>query len=408
MFQMENRENIGAYIRQLINQKYPSERKFCQAYLRLQGVPVNDEETRKMQNRFSQILNGKKSLQTYDLSYVTNLLDVSCEEILSAGKCFVPLGSHVTNYSVALSNDPKEWQKYIDRKDKLFLNYDEYGKSVLDYAFEFKNYDLLKYLTDKGYIKFHDAADSGFQYDFGAETTIKRRDVVQRDVLQAEIGYSNKLRMNMLDLAMKNKDYSVLDMLRARETPMLHFAALYSNVPKKPEAYDCSRIVESVADAPDEILDYFSSDYSVLKKEAKNPSCFLYQHLGDVIAAMIKNKDRRVISVIEKAVAHNNKVCSLIKDIYADATQNVMKDYGCSGEKTEKLLCKYNAFYDNCGVVRVACLNTKKSLVANVIRADVEVADPEVWRALLALNEAYDNVRHITIEEDNKNVEMVF
>lgn len=133
MFSIEkNNQKIGAYLRKIINKRYESERQFCQAYLRLQGIKVNDEETRKMQNRFSQILNGKKAIQTYDLPFVSELLGVSCEEILSAGKHYEPTANHITNYEIAKSEKRSVWEKYLQREDKLFLNCDEYCKTVLD------------------------------------------------------------------------------------------------------------------------------------------------------------------------------------------------------------------------------------------------------------------------------------
>ena len=401
MFQLEkNNQKIGAYLRRLINQKYESERKFCKAYLKLQGMSTDDEETRKMQNRFSQILNGKKAIQTYDLPFVTELLGVSCEEILSAGKCYVPVSSHITNYGVAFSKDPKTWQSYIDREDKLILNYDEYGKSVLDYAFDFKNYAFLKYLTDQGYIKFHDSADTGFMYDFGADTTIKRRDIVDTDILGAKIGHSNKLRVNMLSLAMENKDYSVLDMLRARETPMLHFAAIYNGEPHEPESYDCSDIIEHIASASDEVLEYFCTEYSVTRKNAVMTSSFLYQHLGAVIVAMIRNHDMRVIRVIEKATQHNNKVLFSIEGIYRDAIENTMKQLNCSKSDAENTIYKFNSFWENCGVARVFCHGSDKSIVANVIRADIEASNSRIMSSLLALNTSYDIVRTVAGKGD--------
>lgn len=399
MFQIEkNNQKIGEYIRKLISQKYKSERQFCQAYLKLQGLPTDDEETRKMQNRFSQILNGKKAIQTYDLPFVTELLGVSCEEILSAGKCYMPVSSHITNYDVAFSKDPKVWQAYIDRDDKLILNYDEYGKSVLDYAFEFRNYAFLKFLTDKGYIKFHDTADEGLLY-FGADTTIKRRDIGHTDILEAKLMCSDKLRMNMLFLAMVNKDFSVLDMFYARETPMLHFAAIYCTKPIEPERYDCSELVEAIAEAPDEVLDYFTTEYSVSRKNAVRRSVFLYQHLGKVIVAMIRNHDMRVIRVMEKAIEHNNKIYSLIKEHYNDAIEYYVKQMEFSKADAERMLCRYNVFYDNCDVVRVFCKGTNKGIVGNVIRADVEVSDIRIVNLLTALNISYDTVRSVAKED---------
>ena len=401
MFRLEeNNQKIGAYIRKQIKRKFKSERQFCKAYLALQGISADDEETRKMQNRFSQIFNGKKAIQTYDLPYVSELLGVSCEAILSAGKCYVPVSSHVTNYDVAFSKDPEVWQSYVEREDKLILNYDEYGKSVLDYAFEFGNYEFLKYLTDNGYIKFRDSADTDFRYDFGADTTIKRRDPMHTDVLEAEIGYSNKLRMNMLSLAMKNGDYSTLDTLRARETPILHYAVVYSNVPKEPDGYDYSEIVESIASAPDGVIDYFLKEYSVSRQGPEIPSLFLYQHLGAVIDAMIRSNDPRVNRVIKKAVEHNNKVLSLIRDVRNDAVRTLMGQYKCPKAEAENMVRMINSFYEKCGVSKVYCYDSNKCLIANVIRADAKASDAETLNLLQALNASYETVRAVTEKGD--------
>lgn len=106
----------------------------------------------------------------------TELLEVSCEEVLSAGKCVVPTLSHITNYDIAYSKDLAVWKKYIEREDKLILNCDEYGKTIIDYIFEFKNYKFLQYLLQENIIWLVD--NSGWDgMTYGAGTNIKRRDV---------------------------------------------------------------------------------------------------------------------------------------------------------------------------------------------------------------------------------------
>ena len=40
---------------------------------------------------------------------------------------------------------------------------DEYGKTVIDYALEYENYDFLKYLTEKKYIWFVGKDEIDFQ-----------------------------------------------------------------------------------------------------------------------------------------------------------------------------------------------------------------------------------------------------
>ena len=89
MFTLADNEKIGAYLKRIINKKgYRSDRQFGKRCLEERNMPTDDEELRKMSNRLSQILNGKKGIQLEDLPVFSKLLDVSCEEILSAGKSF--------------------------------------------------------------------------------------------------------------------------------------------------------------------------------------------------------------------------------------------------------------------------------------------------------------------------------
>ena len=105
-----------------------------------------------MQNRICQIKKGRKWIQVEDLPIFSDILGVSIEELLSAGNYFIPDASRMTNYSVAFSKDRKIWEEYVNNPEGVFVNYDEYGKSVIDYALQFKNYDFLKYLLDEGII----------------------------------------------------------------------------------------------------------------------------------------------------------------------------------------------------------------------------------------------------------------
>lgn len=50
----------------------------------------------------------------------------------------------------------------MKREDKLFLNCDEYRKTVIDYALEFNNYKFIKYLLDEEYIWFVDNSKEGY------------------------------------------------------------------------------------------------------------------------------------------------------------------------------------------------------------------------------------------------------
>ena len=393
MFQLAEPNAIGSHLKDLIKERYKNPRQFCIAYLKLQGGSINDEEIRKLSNRFFQILKGTKRIQVDDLPFVSKLLDISCEEILSAGQCLKPTSNHVTNYSIALSDNQEEWDNYIEREDKLVLNYDEYGKSVLDYAYEFKNYPLLKYMFQKGYIRFKDAAESGFQNGYGAETTIKHREIFDTDILESRIARDDNLRLNIITLALENQDFDILESLYARETPMMHFAAIYDSNPQMTEHYDCSRLVTGISAAPDKVIDYFSKEYSIISPSDKIESFFIFQHLDEVIKLMIQGKNKHVLSVIKAATAHNQKVSGSIQSLIQIAVQNIIKQFNCSKEVAKSRVVQFSSFHDNCNVLKYHCIDAKKAIASNIIRCDIDSADLDIHFALEGLNSSFDLVK---------------
>ena len=147
---------IGRHLSDLIKRSpYGNDRQFGIAYLKERdGSNYNPDDIQKMQNRICQIKKGNKGIQIEDLPIFSKLLGVSCEDIISGGKALAPSLNRKTNYSIAFSKDPKEWEYYINREDKPFLNPDEFGKTVIDYALEAGNFKLLKHLMDQGYIWF--------------------------------------------------------------------------------------------------------------------------------------------------------------------------------------------------------------------------------------------------------------
>jgi hypothetical protein len=175
-----------------------------------------------MANRMSQIIKGTKAIQTYDLPIFTELLGVTCEQILSAGEYCVPKNRRTTNYSIAFSKSKKEWDEYIRREDKLILNPDEYDKTVIDYAIEAGNYKFIKYLMDKEYIWFvsNEHEHMFFYQTFGAGTSIERRKLGFHDMLQYKLNSEDNLRMGIIALAVANNDVKTLEMLKAIDIKM--------------------------------------------------------------------------------------------------------------------------------------------------------------------------------------------
>ena len=152
MFELKTNEEIGKYLKDLILTKYSSCRQFCIAYVDLTidfSNDINDqrsEEIRKLTNRLSQILKGKKSIQTYDLPVFSELLDVSCEQMLSAGVNCLPKTNRRTNYNIAFSTDERDWIPKMREKQVEMLN-KLYKEEELPKIYEWAKVNDLNELT---------------------------------------------------------------------------------------------------------------------------------------------------------------------------------------------------------------------------------------------------------------------
>ena len=219
-FEIDN-EKIGGYIANLIKQYYSSDRDFCRKYLKRRNIESNNEEVSKMANRLSQIKRGKKSIQIVDLPIFAGLLHVSCEEILAGGSQLEKDTSRLINYTIAQSHDKDKWEEYVNDDRQPILYADEYGKTVLEYAIEFENYDFIKFLVEKDYIWFDSGDKNSYFLTFGAGTSIHRikfeetendgifiRKLDIKD-LPDKLCEEDRLRMNIISLAMSNDDPSM-------------------------------------------------------------------------------------------------------------------------------------------------------------------------------------------------------
>lgn len=419
MFRHETNQKIGAYISDLIETKYPSKRQFCKAYLIAVYKPandeeaikmVNDEEIRKMANRISQITKGKKAIQTYDLPVFTELLGVSCEQILSAGEFCVPQAQRVTNYSIACSKDPSEWETFIHREDKLILNEDEYCKTIIDYALEFRNFELLKYMIDKGYIWFDSKKDNNYVINFGAGTSIKRREIGFTDCgLQSKLfDQDQQLRMKLIALAADHNDMDVLEELRARENTQMYYRAHYLdyNHPDFYEAYD-ERMVRHISQSSNEVLDYFTDEFvirdRVRYRDGRNGKhIYMFPYISELLGFLIEDKSLFAETAIKKAIKHNKstyqKLCSFIKRLKDD--EYYSKDYMkslCIRHCKEDLV-----FSENGNIISFRGLysstttkSTPDGLITNIAQVKKTSSDPILKHLIEELNESYDQLKNL-------------
>lgn len=303
-----DKKKVGKYLRELVESRYPSHRQFGGAYLEMLGIiQPDDVELNRMNNRLSQIFSGEKGIQIEDMLIFADLLEVSCEEILSAGGRRGPKASHVTNYDIAFSKNPNLWDKYMKREDKLFLNSDEYGKTVIDYALEFKNYKFIKYLMDEQFIWLVDNSEyQQFGYSYGGGTSVEKRAPWDMDnAVPLQVKYDDQLRTQIIALALENKDYDVLEEFRARETPFLHRVG-YLNDRDDAYQYYNEDYIHAIANTSGNVLEYFSEEFEIISN-LKWKSQFIYPFIGEVIEALIEEHQLEKAEFLSQRVLVHNQ-----------------------------------------------------------------------------------------------------
>lgn len=409
MFELADNEKIGIYLKEKIGEKFKKQRHFCKRYLECEGKELNDDEIRKVQNRLIQIIKGNKSIQIYDLPIFCELLDVTCEEILSAGENFAESSKRITNYSIAFSNDENEWLEYINREDKLILNSDEYGNTVIDYAIRFKNYKFLKFLIEKGFIWFDCGDCNKYALTFGAGTSIKKRKFAGiDDALQYDLATEDELRKEIIALAIQNKDIDILDKMRARELPTLYVEAHYlSGSHPNMKKYYNKNLVNSIIKADYEIIDYFTDEFEIIdhvkyKDKSKRFHTFMFPFISDVVNGLINNNSSFTEIALKKIILHNQKTYDLLIDLIDNCIATNLDR--CNFEHTEyyekeitKSVLKYFDYNDDGNIVSFSdTLNTKR-IITNIVYVyvDAESSNPLINHLIGEINKLFDMIVNI-------------
>lgn len=404
MFELKNNEEIGAYLKKLILSKYPSQRQFCIAYIDLAMDFSDDpqdqrsEEVRKLTNRLSQILKGEKGIQTYDLPIFSELLGVSCEQMLSAGEVAKPIASRRTNYNIAFSTNERDWIEYINHKDCIASYADEFGKTVVDYAIEFKNYAFIKFLIDRGYITLVSDDNGCVDYNFGARTTLKCRPFEEKTFLH-EL-YENKiLRTQIISLALENNDYDVLHEMRAREFPPQSEIIITSlkNI-SFGEYYD-QKFIETILNSKSDALQYFCEEYYVESKWQKEKFLWIFPFLNELIVEAVKKNSNKANMLLEAAIKHNEETYNALKKAILNVAKQMKDEYYINQgfkEVIASVLHHYHISKEK-NVISFYCYPLRDSVrvTTNIIHADVKSKKSEIQQKIDRLNELYFQIVYI-------------
>lgn len=341
MFRLAGNKEIGAYLRKLINGKDISIRRFGKMMLEQRGEPTDPASVQRIANRLSQILSGSKSLQLADLPDISGILGISCEELLSAGETRVTI-DRLTNYVVGYSKDPEIWQRYIEQEDKSILNADEYCMTVLEYAMKAKNYDLIRYLVDKGYIWFVDDDTNINQWgSFGAGTSIKIGEG-QRfrnyNVWASLMGESSILRKATIRMALEHGDLDMLERMHAREIPYMGFLNVFTSYRMNSEKYYDEQQVMLVAGSGDAVLEYFSDEFIIESGRPGGDHKVVYPYISQLASELICSGHPFARRLLEKTIEHNRAARERLRVLMKRAYEEILLEYDEAMRKGSRYL----------------------------------------------------------------------
>ena len=384
MFKVKNNDEIGRYLSDLIDKKYIKTRRFCKAYIQALGKEVTDEEIQRQEKRILAIRKGKNAIQLEDLPVFTELFDISCEEILSAGECHSVNENHITNYQLAFSHDERLWKSYISEDGDRFLNPDEYDKTILDYAFELKNYPLLKYLVDNHYIWFveqNPGERCGMSFYGG--TSIKRRPQGNSKTMEAQLTGNDSLRRKMIVLAIENNDMDMLVEFRAREIPLMYNKLQGADL----SIYFDEDLIDAASCANENILDYFSETITIKPTHGQAPFQCMYPFFGALIEKMIEHNNPYAETVLKRCIEHNKNAYEKVKELKD-------RKYG-EGKNAYSMfrLC----FYQGNNLIEAYDMQQKDYIITNLIRMNTDL-DSELIKEL---NSYYDMILDMARKEGN-------
>lgn len=385
MFDLKSKNEIGDYLKDMIEQKFGTPSEFCRAYIEVSGSQNDETKFTNLKNRISSIVNGKKDIQLYDFPVFTKLLDVSCEEILSAGETKTATANHLTNYQIASSHDKNLWDYCIYSEDSIFLNPDEYDKTILDYAFEFKNYEFLKYLVDNKYIwlvEQNPGERCGMSFYGG--TSIKRRPLGNSKTMEAQLTGNDSLRRKMIVLAIENNDIDMLNEFRAREIPLMYYRLRETEFNKLSMYYD-EDLIEAASRADKSVLDYFSEVITITPTLEKAPFQCMYPFLGEMIEKLIEQKNPYADTLLRRCIVHNKGAYKKVKEL---------KDRKYGEGKNAYSMFRLH-FYQDSHVIEA--FEQKDCIATNLIRIDTDL-DSELIKEL---NGYYDKILNMAREEGN-------
>ena len=283
---------------------------------------------------------------------------------------------------------------------------------MIDYAIEAGNYPFIKYLMDKKYIWFvnNEQNNTFFYRTFGAGTSIERRKPGFHDMLQYKLDSEDNLRLGIIALAAANNDVKTLEALKAREIPMLYNIVQYSNWRDldRENVYDPSRLVRMIADASDEIIEYFTAPFEVTDLRSHKDSdtrsyTFVFPFYSELLAELIKRNHKYTEFALRTAIEHNRNIYEQLKKQIEVSVNEDMKYYTYADESylakmKKESLCrtaKEIDFYEKLHILGFSDYRNGNMTKTNIVCVPRNSKNLMINHLIDDVNSLYENIIHL-------------
>ena len=205
MIEIKSSSEIGNFIKERLEQLNMKSSNLAEELAKAKGKNYTKDNLRDLVYKW---VNGQRTPGIDYIYYLSKILKVSIEEMLVAGEVCERYESRpFTLYAIAKSNNFEQLDEIMKTPTSdgsiVGINYDEYDKTILDYAVEFENIEMIKYMIEKEYLQFQ---------TYGSHITTTIRIGGQCSYLEM----TNKIIM----LAIKYDDVELFSSIIARETPI--------------------------------------------------------------------------------------------------------------------------------------------------------------------------------------------
>ena len=277
MVQMKDEKQIGDFIKEKLARLNMKPIDLAEALAEAKG----DYTKSQLRDLVYKWINGRRKPGTDYIYYLSKILKVSIEEILVAGEvCEKYENRPYTLYSIAKSGDFERLNEIMQVKTPdgtvVGANYDEYDKTIIDYAIEFENIDLINYMVDKKYIEF---------IDFGPH--------LYSWIRIGNVWSPEEMVLKMLRLAVKYDDVKLFSRIVTRETPLWRIDSFEGDIYKRERSREGLTIEN--ADIIDilntkKIFDYVTTSYIPTLDDWKRIDGTLASVLGRNKKGLITNQ----------------------------------------------------------------------------------------------------------------------